>query len=189
MTSFTFQTIALASAFASDLLTRSRALRLFSDDLVSAIFSFANMVSVAFLVTSYFVKDSFEEPHIKRPFLLSEITHVFNAVVAWADLLLAPRAFTARARTINATASLAFIFWINLCAHFNGRYPYPFLERLPFPQGIIGVACACLLINLGFFYVGKGVASLLRGPSEVPSEVEQEKKAELEAAVSSKKAL
>lgn len=72
---------------------------------------------------------------IARPSWLGFAVHLFNSAVAWTDILIAhPRSFTRRSERISLGLILFFTLWILLCSHFNGAFPYPFLNAMPWPQ-------------------------------------------------------
>lgn len=61
--------------------------------------------------------------------------HVFNAVTAWLDLLLgAPRSFSARSRQMSTAFTMVYTQWILVCRVANNEFPYPFMNKMPFPQ-------------------------------------------------------
>jgi hypothetical protein len=45
-----------------------------------------------------------------------------------------------------------------LCRHMNGRFPYPFLNAMPFPSGFIAIVVAGLAIFWAMFRAGKLLA-------------------------------
>ena len=72
---------------------------------------------------------------IDRPSWLGFAVHLFNSAVAWTDILVAhPRSFSRRSERISLGLILFFTLWILLCSYFNGAFPYPFLNALPWPQ-------------------------------------------------------
>ena len=72
---------------------------------------------------------------IARPSWLGFAVHLFNSAVAWTDILIAhPRSFSRRSERISLGLILFFTLWILLCSYFNGAFPYPFLNALPWPQ-------------------------------------------------------
>jgi hypothetical protein len=80
-------------------------------------------------------KDMEEDGHIPRPAWLGAAVHVFNFVIACGDFLLAhPRSFSKRAEQLSLGITAMYVSWILVCSYFNQSFPYPFLNKLPWPQ-------------------------------------------------------
>lgn len=85
--------------------------------------------------------------------------HIINSVVAWLDVLISsPRRFTARARLWTLMFSVTYVMWINVVRLQTGKFPYPFLDALPYPYGILGVGFVGALVMRIFTYLGKSVS-------------------------------
>lgn len=70
-----------------------------------------------------------------RPPWLGFAVHVLNGIVAWLDLAVAhPRTFSRRSSLISLCLASFYLVWIIVCSHFNGVFPYPFLNKMPWPQ-------------------------------------------------------
>ena len=50
-----------------------------------------------------------------------------------------PRSFTRRSSRISLGIASFYLCWILVCSHFNGVFPYPFLNKMPWPQ--VRVSC------------------------------------------------
>lgn len=80
-------------------------------------------------------QDLVEGGVVDRPRWLGMSVHLFNTATVWLDLLLAyPRTFSKRSQHLSLSLVLAYVVWILVCSHFNGFFPYPFLNKLPWPQ-------------------------------------------------------
>jgi FAR-17a/AIG1-like protein len=45
-----------------------------------------------------------------------------------------PRSFSRRSSRISLGIASFYLCWILVCSHFNGVFPYPFLNKMPWPQ-------------------------------------------------------
>lgn len=45
-----------------------------------------------------------------------------------------PRTFSRRSSLISLCLASFYLVWIIVCSHFNGVFPYPFLNKMPWPQ-------------------------------------------------------
>lgn len=45
-----------------------------------------------------------------------------------------PRSFSKRSTAISLFLAAFYLAWIVTCSHFNGVFPYPFLNKMPWPQ-------------------------------------------------------
>ena len=71
---------------------------------------------------------------ISRPPWLGFSVHVFNTITAWADICCAhPRSFSTRSSRLSVGIVAFYTVWILICSHFNGAFPYPILNELPWP--------------------------------------------------------
>jgi hypothetical protein len=93
---------------------------------------------------------------VQRPPWLGVSVHLINAVVAWADLLLShQRSFSKRARTMSLMFVVGYSHWLLLLRYATGSFPYPFMNKLPFPKGYIVVVSGGLALFLSLFYIGR----------------------------------
>lgn len=114
----------------------SRFLNTWADDLSCALFGMANSVTAMFyLIDATTGKDALVEGgEIDRPPWLGFSVHVFNTIVAWADICCAhPRSFSKRSGRLSVGIIAFYTVWILICSHFNGAFPYPILNQLPWP--------------------------------------------------------
>ncbi len=125
---------------------KSRILNAWADDLACALFGMANSVTAMFyLIDATTGKDALVEGgEIERPPWLGFSANVFNTIVAWADLCCAhPRSFSKRSGRLSVGIIAFYTVWILICSHFNGAFPYPILNQLPWPA--VSAAENCLL--------------------------------------------
>jgi len=114
----------------------SRMLNIWADDLSCALFGMANSVTAMFyLIDATTGKDALVEGgETDRPPWLGFSVHVFNTIVAWADIFCAhPRSFSERSGRLSVGIIAFYTVWILICSHFNGAFPYPILNKLPWP--------------------------------------------------------
>ena len=114
----------------------SRLLNTWADDLSCALFGMANSVTALYyLIDATTGKDALVEGgEIDRPPWLGFSVHVFNSIVAWADICCAhPRSFSKRSGRLSVGIIAFYTMWILICSHFNGAFPYPILNKLPWP--------------------------------------------------------
>lgn len=96
----------------------------------------ANSVTAMFyLIDATTGKDALVEGgEIARPPWLGFSVHVFNTIVAWADIFCAyPRSFSTRSGRLSVGIIAFYTVWILICSHYNGAFPYPILNQLPYP--------------------------------------------------------
>ena len=78
---------------------------------------------------------------------MSTTQHVYNGIIALADITLVPRRASPRARHFCGAVVVAYFFWIHTCRYFNGHFPYPFLNKLS-----DGAYACCVLIIIALFF-------------------------------------
>ncbi len=104
-----------------------------------------------------------EGGNIERPLWLGLAVHVLNTVFAWIDVLIAqPRAFSKRAEAGSVGFAFVYLLWILLCRHFNGAFPYPFMNRMPQPWGFLAVGALGVFVFYSVFHLGRFVKTLER---------------------------
>ena len=122
----------------------SRMLNMWADDLSCALFGMANSVTAMFyLIDATTGKHALVEGgEIDRPPWLGFSVHVFNTIVAWADIFCAyPRSFSKKSGRLSVGIIAFYTVWILICSHFNGAFPYPILNKLPWPAVSNVVKC------------------------------------------------
>lgn len=123
------------------------ALSAWADDLSCAVFGLANVVTIMYYILEATTKDIVEGGGIERPPWLGFAVHLGNSITAWLDMLLAPRrSFSKRSSRLSMALVAIYIVWILLSRHFNGAFPYPFLNKLPFPQASTPPQAMCVNI-------------------------------------------
>ncbi|CAL8468421.1 g7961 [Coccomyxa elongata] len=158
--SYTLQLIQLLASFCCHL---PKALRIpaaekFADDLSCAVFGLANVVTCMFYLIDAATSDVVEGGKVdhQRPPWLGVSVHFINSVVAWLDILLShPRSFSRRSQNLSIGLVIFYLHWILLCSFMNGSFPYPFLNKLPQPQGFIGVSVGGVCLFVSLFRLGK----------------------------------
>jgi hypothetical protein len=103
--------------------------------------------------------DAVEGGDIQRPPWLNSSVHALNTVAAWVDLLVsARRTFSRRSERLSSCLVLLYLSYILLCRHMNGRFPYPFLNKMPMPSGFIAIAVCGLALFYAMFKLGRALA-------------------------------
>ncbi|DBB02119.1 TPA: hypothetical protein ACH3X3_011158 [Trebouxia sp. C0006] len=165
--SFSWQMLQLFIACLADISKdphNSRMLNIWADDLSCALFGMANSVTAMFyLIDATTGKDSLVEGgEIDRPPWLGFSVHVFNTIVAWADIFCAhPRSFSKRSGRLSVGIIAFYTVWILICSHFNGAFPYPILNKLPWPAGFIGMATTSIVLFYLMFLAGRQLCKRL----------------------------
>lgn len=155
--SFTFQLLQLTVVVLWSVRgMKAGRLRRLSDDLSCASFPLACTVTIMFQIVKKTTKEAVEGGHIVRPFWLDFTVHYWNSLIALADLLVSRnRTFSRRAQNIALSIAFFYIVWIHVVKVFNKIYPYPFLNKLPQPYGIIITSASGSLICFLLFKFGE----------------------------------
>lgn len=141
-----------------------------ADDVSCAVFGMANVVTLMYYGIDAATQDLVEGGVVDRPRWLGMSVHLFNTATVWLDLLLAyPRTFSKRSQHLSLSLVLAYVVWILVCSHFNGFFPYPFLNKLPWPQGFLGVAVGALLLFYLIFQLGRHLSAVLLRLKSMPA--------------------
>lgn len=135
-----------------------------ADDLSCALFGLAHAVTLLYYgIHSATKGDVVEGGVVERPPWLGFAVHVMNTLFAWGDLLLAePRTFSKRASRLCTTITVAYCLWILLIRHITGVFPYPFLNKIPFPTGFVAMMVGGVVIFRCAFEGGRGVSWVAR---------------------------
>lgn len=155
--SFTLQSATLGLAALSDIFGQEKPqLAAWVDDLSCAVFALANAVTIMYIIVDRSTKGDVEGRGTARPPWLGFAVHVLNSVIAWLDLGLGhPRSFSQRSTAISLLLATTYMGWILMCSHFNGVFPYPFLNKMPWPQGFLMVSVAANVLFFFLFKAGK----------------------------------
>lgn len=156
--SFTLQTVQLFSASLLDLTKEGTNLQLrrVVDDLSCLTFSTANAVTIMYYTIEAMTNNVNESPSDCAFMWVDNVVHFGNCVVAWVDMLTGrPRSFSPRAQNWTIIFALSYAVWILIVKSAGGRYPYPFLETLPFPGGFLMVAIFGASLQLTAFRLGR----------------------------------
>jgi hypothetical protein len=164
--SFSLQTLQLGMATVDDLQRmwygKSRWTKP-TDDLACAIFAFTHVVSIMFYTIQSTTKMAVEGGHVVRPPWLDVSVHAFNTMVAWADLITSDRrSFSRTSERLSSVLVMVYLSYLMLCRHMNGRFPYPILNALSMPWGVLGLVCCGLALFLVAFRAGKLMNRKLR---------------------------
>ena len=109
-----------------------------------------SVTALYYLIDAATGKDALVEGgEIDRPPWLGFSVHIFNSIVAWADICCAhPRSFSKRSGRLSVGVIAFYTIWILICSHFNGAFPYPILNQLPWPTVSIHAKHMMLLHRL-----------------------------------------
>lgn len=158
--SFTLQTIQLFFCTMDDLTTKDGVSpwRNLADDCSCALFGLANVVTIMYHVIEAATKDTVEGGRSERPPWLGVSVHLINSLVAWGDLLIShPRSFSPRARTMSLVFVFGYSHWLLLLRFVTGKFPYPFMNKLPFPAGYFVVVGSGMALFLLLFVAGRAI--------------------------------
>eukprot|EP01025_Chloroclados_australasicus_P023985 TRINITY_DN2415_c0_g1_i3.p2 TRINITY_DN2415_c0_g1~~TRINITY_DN2415_c0_g1_i3.p2 ORF type:complete len:277 (-),score=15.66 TRINITY_DN2415_c0_g1_i3:1102-1932(-) len=151
---YTLQTFWLLLSTLSWLLTDSDSsiLNTVADDLACTLFPLANVVTVLYYTLEIITQGLVEGGDIARPPWLGFAVHGMNSIVAWLDLLFSrPRKFSRRAKFWGACLAISYFIWMVVMKRVGGGFPYPFLDKMPFPEGFLVMTMAgCMLYALLF---------------------------------------
>ncbi|KAK2077960.1 hypothetical protein QBZ16_003828 [Prototheca wickerhamii] len=135
-----------------------------SDRLACALFPIACTVSLMYYALESTTQGLVERGGFNRPDWLDFAVHGGNSLAAWGDLLLAPsRSFSTASLTLSIGLGMLYLTWCMVVRIGYGKFPYPILNKLPFPHGLLGMAGAALVLIIGWFYLGLLVRRLVRG--------------------------
>lgn len=141
---------------------RKRKLKATADQLSCALFGIANTVTALFFAIEKSTKGLVEGGQLQRPAWLNLTVHVANSVVAWVDLVIVEeRSFQGSSRHLALVLAVAYCCWLLLVRQFFGKFPYPILNKLPFPAGFAGFVVLGFGVVLGAFQLGKTVKAVL----------------------------
>ena len=118
---------------------RRAALSVTADRLACALFGLANTVTAMFYAVENATQGLVEGGAIERPWWLDLSVHAANSGVAWIDLLIVEeRSFSGRSRHLALGMALAYCFWLLVIRRYFSKFPYPIMNKLPFPAGYLG---------------------------------------------------
>ena len=154
---YTLQTMHLGLSLFTEVLigakeckrTRPRLAR-FADDLGCVVFPLANIVTILFYGVLKQFPSPIEGASVERPPFLDFSVHALNFVFAWGDMLLSKnRTFSPRATYLGTICCISYTAWMLIIKIKTNIYPYPFIEKLPFPEGVVilnGIAYTVFLV-------------------------------------------
>jgi len=122
----------------------------------------ANTVTAMFYAVESATHGLVEGGASDRPWWLDSAVHSLNSGIAWTDLFIVEeRSFCGRSRHLALVLGMSYSAWLLLVRHMYGKFPYPVLNKLPFPWGYIGFFAAGMAIFVGTFELGKFVKLVL----------------------------
>ncbi len=126
-------------------------------------FVMANVVTVMY----YGVMQQFPAPiegsNLDRPPYLNLSVHLFNAFIAWADLFITNNMLlSGSVMKASCIYGGVYTLWMQHIKTFTGKYPYPFLDRLPFPAGPMLVIALAFLAIVVFSKAGSKIRNKFR---------------------------
>lgn len=133
---------------------QSKKLNIWADDLSCALFGMANSVTAMYYLIDATTGSAalVEGGEISRPPWLGFSVHVFNTITAWADICCAhPRSFSKRSSRLSVGIVAFYTVWILICSHFNGAFPYPILNELPWPAVSMIIPPHSFVVHLGSY--------------------------------------
>lgn len=137
---------------------RKKRLAATADQLSCALFGIANTVTALFFAIEKSTKGLVEGGQLQRPAWLNVAVHIANSVVAWLDLLIVEeRSFHGSSRHLALLIAVAYCTWLLVVRTFFGKFPYPILNKLPFPLGFVGFVLLGFAVVLATFQLGKSV--------------------------------
>lgn len=157
--SFTVQTWQLFLSTVADLSKKATKYRLKvdADDFACMAFATANTVTLMYYSLLVITRGNIDEG--ERVVWLSMTAHMLNSIVAWIDVFTSyPRRFSPRSKIWTGVFAVIYCGWINYIRYHTGLFPYPFLNSLPHPQGILGVALVGCAVMLCFAQLGAFVS-------------------------------
>lgn len=129
-----------------------------ADRLSCAVFGLANTVTAMYFAVENATQGLVEGGKLERPWWLGFSVHVLNSAIAWLDLLIVEeRSFCGRSRHLALGLALTYSGWLLVVRKMFGKFPYPVLNKLPFPWGFIGFFAAGIGIIIGAFELGNTV--------------------------------
>jgi hypothetical protein len=164
--SFSLQTLQLGMATLDDVARMRHGASAWSkptDDLACAIFALTHVVTIMFYTIQSTTKLAVEGGHVSRPPWLDVSVHAFNTLVAWADLITSDRrSFSRTSERLSTLLVGAYLGYLMLCRHMNGRFPYPILNALSYPRGFTCLIACGLALFVAAFRAGKFLNTRLR---------------------------
>jgi len=136
---------------------RKYALARAADRLSCAAFGLANTVTAMFYAVENSTQGLVEGGKDDRPWWLAASVHSVNSGVAWIDLIIVEeRSFCGRSRHLALVLAISYAAWLLVVRQFYGKFPYPVLNKLPFPMGYcafmsVGIALVAISFEVGKF--------------------------------------
>eukprot|EP00850_Spirogloea_muscicola_P018215 SM000164S02277 [mRNA] locus=s164:269375:271329:- [translate_table: standard] len=131
--------------------------RVLADDVSSAAFGPLNAVWLSSWVVSIITGGSIHGSFYSKARWLEIALQGCSPVIAWLDIYVAKLAFRRKSLNFMVAFVLTYFVWLQWWTLQSKIYPYPHLNAVPYPEGILLAAgCmqgACLL----FFYAGQRI--------------------------------
>ncbi|KAI3437660.1 hypothetical protein D9Q98_000110 [Chlorella vulgaris] len=157
---------------------RKQKLSAAADQMACALFCIASTVTALFFAIEKSTKGLVEGGLLDRPPWLSFSVHVANSLTAWLDMLIVEeRSFSGSSRHLALLIALLYCCWLLVVRHHFGKFPYPILNKLPFPGGFLAFVALGFGVVLTTFQLGKVVKALVgRLAGSPPASPERKKK-------------
>lgn len=157
--SYTLQLVQLACCVLAHLThhppTRKN-LVIIADKLSCAAFGIANTVTAMFYAVENSTQGLVEGGKNDRPWWLATAVHALNSLVAWIDLFIVEeRTFSGHSRHLAMFIAISYVCWLLVVKYFYGKFPYPVLNALPYPWGMMAFSITGILIVVSMFEIGK----------------------------------
>lgn len=177
---FTFQMVALTSAFISHLWPEGRMLKRIANDMSCAAFEIANTTTLVYWTVIFWTADPGKVGWKKAahkslhqglvdgfPLWVSLVVNIGISAVAWADLLIAERTFRKSSFYITSLFVVIYGCWVHACEARNEDFPHPFTRPLRQPEGsmivtLLAFTFVLLLHKIGSKLANRGTSPLAR---------------------------
>ena len=129
-------------------------------------FIMSNVVTVMYYGVMQQFPSPIEGSIVDRPPFLNLSVHCFNACIGWLDLVITNN-MSLSWNTNKATLvyGVVYTLWMQCIKEFTGRYPYPFLDKLPPVVGPIAIICLAFIAIAFFHTVGLKIRRKMGHPS------------------------
>mmetsp|Transcript_11043 Transcript_11043/g.35066 ORF Transcript_11043/g.35066 Transcript_11043/m.35066 type:complete len:220 (-) Transcript_11043:152-811(-) len=151
----TLQIIQLLLCSAAYFAPKRHRIHVAADDMSSLVFACASFITLGY----YGLPVAGLMFGNKPVFWLDICLHVMNTVVAWIDLLLCERTFSARAEKSLIGFFLGYICWLLVQKKVNGTYPYVFLNHFT-SIGFVSFVASNMVVTYGIFRLGRTLSTL-----------------------------
>ncbi|QDZ18727.1 hypothetical protein A3770_02p12450 [Chloropicon primus] len=158
---YTLQALYYACAVVCDFAGEERVGRRFhkaTGMLAGLVFTMSNVVTFMYYGVMQQFSDPIEGSNVDRPPYLNISVHLINCVTSWIDLL-TTKNMSLCGDTIKATWAygLTYTAWMHFIKNHTGKYPYPFLDKIPPVLGPLLVVFTAFFTLQFIFIVGRKI--------------------------------